>query len=65
MVQAGLGITILPGATPEIRAERELIGRPIDDARFIRAVLLIKKRGRTLPSATLSFADTLKSALER
>ncbi|HVW52391.1 MAG TPA: LysR family transcriptional regulator [Trinickia sp.] len=64
MVQAGLGITILPGATPEIRAERELIGRPIDDARFVRAVLLIKKRGRTLPPATLAFADTLKGALE-
>lgn len=64
MVQAGLGITILPGATPEIRAQRELIGRPIDDARFVRAVLLIKKRGRTLPPATLAFADTLKGALE-
>lgn len=63
MVRAGLGITILPGSAPEIRAERELIGRPIDDRRFVRPVALIKKRERTLPPVALSFADALKAAL--
>ncbi|HEY3538985.1 MAG: LysR family transcriptional regulator [Trinickia sp.] len=63
MVRAGLGITILPGSAPEIRAERELVGRPIDDRRFVRPIALIKKRARTLPPVALSFADALKAAL--
>ena len=64
MVRAGLGITILPGSAPEIRAERTLVGRPIDDPRFVRPVLLIKKRDRTLPPVTLAFAEVLKAAFE-
>jgi len=63
MVRAGLGITILPGSAPEIRAERELVGRPIDDRRFVRPIALIKKRARTLPPVALSFAEALKAAL--
>jgi len=63
MVRAGLGITILPGSAPEIGIDRELIGRPIDDQRFVRPITLIKKRERTLPPVTLSFADALKAAL--
>lgn len=62
MVRAGLGITILPGSAPEIRAERELVGRPIDDRRFIRPIALIKKRARTLPPVALAFAEALKGA---
>lgn len=63
MVRAGLGITILPGSAPEIRAEPELIGRPIDDRRFVRPIALIKKRARTLPPVALSFAEALRAAL--
>lgn len=62
MVRAGLGITILPGSAPEIRAERELVGRPIDDRRFVRPIALIKKRARTLPPVALAFAEALKGA---
>lgn len=64
MVRAGLGITILPESAPEIGVDRELIGRAIDDPRFVRPIALIKKRERTLPPVTLSFADALKAALE-
>jgi len=63
MVRAGLGITILPGSAPEIRAERELVGRPIDDRRFVRPIALIKKRARTLPPVALAFAEALKGVL--
>ncbi len=63
MVRAGLGITILPGSAPEIRAERALVGKPIDDRRFVRPIALIKKRARTLPPVALSFAEVLKAAL--
>lgn len=63
MVRAGLGVTILPGSAPEIRAERELVGRPIDDPRFVRPIALIKKRDRTLPPVALAFTEMLKTAL--
>lgn len=63
MVRAGLGVTILPGSAPEIRAERELVGRPIDDPRFVRPIALIKKRDRTLPPVALAFAEVLEAAL--
>jgi DNA-binding transcriptional LysR family regulator len=59
MVRGGLGVTILPGSAREIRAEPDLIARPIDDPRFVRPVALVKKRGRTLPPATDAFVETL------
>ena len=38
-VRTGVGITILPASAPEIRAERELVGRPIDARRFVRSIV--------------------------
>jgi DNA-binding transcriptional LysR family regulator len=64
MVRAGLGITILPASARELRAEAALHSRPIDDSTFARPITLIKKAGRTLPPATLSFLDELRPALQ-
>lgn len=64
MVRAGLGLTILPGSAREIRAEPELRSRPIEDARFVRPVSLVKKRGRSLPAASAAFLAAFKAALE-
>jgi len=50
MARAGLGVTILPASAREVRAEPELVVRPIDDPAFTRPVALIKKRGRTFLS---------------
>jgi|SRR5579862_1635818 len=55
MVRAGLGVTILPALAREIRAERGLVSRPIDDPAFARKVSIIKKRNRTLPPAAEAF----------
>jgi DNA-binding transcriptional LysR family regulator len=64
MVRAGLGVAILPGSAMEVRAERALNSRPVDDPRFTREVSLIKKADRTLPPAAESFARRLVEALQ-
>jgi DNA-binding transcriptional LysR family regulator len=63
MVRAGLGLTILPGAAREIRAEPSLASRLIDDPGFSRAVSIIKRTGRTLPPLSESFLRHLAKAL--
>jgi DNA-binding transcriptional LysR family regulator len=59
MVRAGLGVTILPASAREVRAEPELVVRPVDDPAFTRPIALIKKRGRTLPPVTETFVAVL------
>lgn len=63
MVRAGLGLTILPGAAREIRAEPLLRSRPIDDPLFERPVCLIKKAGRTMPPAAEAFCRMVADRL--
>ena len=63
MVRAGLGVTILPGSAREIRAERGLKSRPIDDPAFVRAVSIVRKRNRTLPPAALTFLPVCIAAM--
>jgi DNA-binding transcriptional LysR family regulator len=65
MVRARLGVTILPASAREIRAERSLIARPIDDERFLRPIMLVKKRGRGLPRAAEAFAEIVVDALKQ
>lgn len=61
MVRAGLGITILPSLTREVRAEPSLSTRPINDPNFARPIALIKRAGRTLPPVSEAFAKLLAS----
>jgi DNA-binding transcriptional LysR family regulator len=63
MVKAGLGVTVLPASAKEIRAEPALKSRPIDDPAFKRSVLVIKKRGRTLPPAARLFLEEILAAI--
>ncbi|MEX3959922.1 LysR family transcriptional regulator [Trinickia sp. EG282A] len=65
MVRARLGVTILPASAREIRAERSLVARPIDDERFLRPIMLVKKRGRGLPRAAEAFAEIVVDALKQ
>ncbi|CAE6798185.1 LysR family transcriptional regulator [Paraburkholderia nemoris] len=65
MARAGLGVTILPASAREVRAEPELIVRPIDDPAFTRPIALIKKRGKTLPPVTETFVAVLIDKLGR
>jgi DNA-binding transcriptional LysR family regulator len=64
MVRAGIGLTILPGSAREIRAERDVRSRPIDDAGFVRPISVIKHAGRTLPPLSEAFAKHLISKLQ-
>ncbi|MCC8392788.1 LysR family transcriptional regulator [Paraburkholderia sp. MMS20-SJTR3] len=59
MARAGLGVTILPASAREVRAEPELVARPIDEPAFTRHIALIRKRGRTLPPVTETFVGML------
>jgi DNA-binding transcriptional LysR family regulator len=63
MVRAGLGVTILPASAREIRAERGLKAKPIDETTFSRQVSLIKKKGRSLPPATAAFVELCVKAM--
>ncbi len=63
MVRAGLGLTILPASAREIRAEADLQSRPIDDPQFERPVCLIKKAGRTMPTAAEAFCGVLSDLI--
>jgi DNA-binding transcriptional LysR family regulator len=64
MVRAGLGIAILPGSAREIRAERDVRSRAIDDPAFVRPVSIIKHAGRTLPPLSDAFAKHLIGELK-
>ena len=55
MVQAGLGITILPVSAREIRSDPTLRFRPIEGTEFVRRISLIKKCGRTLSPLSAAF----------
>ena len=59
MVRAGLGLAVLPGSAREIKAEREVRSRAIDDSAFARRVSVIKRAGRTLPPLSDAFAKHL------
>jgi len=63
MVRAGLGLTILPGSAREIKAERSLQSKPIDDPAFTRPVSIIKRAGRTLPPLSQAFLEYLSRRL--
>jgi DNA-binding transcriptional LysR family regulator len=63
MVRAGLGLAILPGSAREIRAERDVRSRPIDDAAFARHLSVIKHAGRTLPPLSEAFVTHLIAQL--
>lgn len=65
MVRAGLGMTILPSNARELRAERGLKSRPIDDPAFVRRVSLVKKRNRTLPPAAEAFLAVCLASISR
>lgn len=65
MVRGGLGVTILPASAREMRAEADLVARPVDDPRFVRPIALVKKRGRTLPPVTETFVERLVQRMKQ
>jgi DNA-binding transcriptional LysR family regulator len=64
MVRAGLGLSILPASAREVRAERGLRMRAIDEQSFVRPIVIVKKKGRTLPPATELFLGACVAAMQ-
>lgn len=64
MVRAGMGVAILPETAMEIGALSMLRSALIDDPRMARSISVIKRRGRTLPPASLAFLDHLGAAFD-
>jgi len=52
LVQAGLGITILPSSAVELKTQADVRSRPIDIPGFAREIALVRRKGSALhPSA--------------
>jgi DNA-binding transcriptional LysR family regulator len=60
MVQAGLGIAILPSSAKEIDAYPMIRSRRIEAAGFERRISVVKKGGRTLPPLSALFVGHLR-----
>ena len=60
MVEAGLGITILPSSVLRMSRSRELVSRPIRDPGIGREVGLIQMRGRSLSKAAEAFQRAIR-----
>ena len=60
MVQARLGVAILPSAAIEAKPQGRLKSRPIDGRLFSRPIFIVRKVGRSLPPASEAFLDTLR-----
>lgn len=63
MVRAGLGLAILPETAREVGSEPAVASRFIDDPGFVRPIILVGKRGRTLPPASAAFARHLSGLM--
>jgi DNA-binding transcriptional LysR family regulator len=59
MVQARLGVAILPSAAIESKPQGRLKSRPIEGRHFSRPIVTVRKLGRSLPPASQSFLDAL------
>jgi DNA-binding transcriptional LysR family regulator len=65
MVRAGLGFSVLPSSAREVKLERGLRARPIEDPAFSRPASIIKKKGRTLPPASAAFLERCLAELPK
>jgi DNA-binding transcriptional LysR family regulator len=62
MVQAGLGVALLPSSAIEARPNERVASRPIDARAFIRRIWVVRLSGRSLPPAAEVFLEQLAAA---
>jgi DNA-binding transcriptional LysR family regulator len=60
MVDAGLGVTILPASVLRMDRSRNLVSRPIQNPRIDREVGIIQMRGRSLSPAADAFSRAIR-----
>ena len=59
LVQAGLGITILPSTAVELKTQADVRSRPIDVPGFAREIALVRRKGSTLHPSAEAFIEKL------
>jgi DNA-binding transcriptional LysR family regulator len=64
LVEAGLGIAILPSTSVEIRSPT-IEKRPVDNGAFVRKLGLVRRGSAILPRLSQAFADTVIARLGR
>jgi DNA-binding transcriptional LysR family regulator len=62
LVQAGLGITILPSSAVELKTQADVRSRPIDVPGFAREIALVRRKGSTLHPSAEAFIEKLAAA---
>ncbi|MBW8837207.1 MAG: LysR family transcriptional regulator, partial [Burkholderia sp.] len=62
LVQAGMGIAILPSTAIEVRSAG-ILARRIDDSGFVRKLALVKRKSATLSKVVQQFADSVVATL--
>jgi len=64
LVQAGLGITILPSTAVELKTQSDVSSRPIDVPGFAREIVLLRRKGSALHASAESFIQQLTAAAQ-
>jgi DNA-binding transcriptional LysR family regulator len=59
MVRARLGVALLPSVAVEAKASGQLRSRPVAGRNFSRPIIVVRKKGRTLPPASAAFLAML------
>ena len=62
LVQAGMGIAILPSTAVEVRSAG-ILARRIDDSGFVRKLALVKRKSATLSKVVQQFVDSIAATL--
>jgi DNA-binding transcriptional LysR family regulator len=64
LVQAGLGITILPSTAVELKTQSDVSSRPIDVPGFAREIVLLRRKGSALHPSAESFIQQLTATAQ-
>jgi DNA-binding transcriptional LysR family regulator len=64
LVQAGLGIAILPSTAVEVRTQADVRAQPICEPGFSREIALVRRKGSTLHPSAEIFIERLISAVQ-
>jgi DNA-binding transcriptional LysR family regulator len=59
LVQAGLGITILPATAVELKTQPDVRSHPIDEPGFAREIALVRRKGSALHPSAEAFIEKL------
>lgn len=62
LVQAGLGVAILPAHIVELKTQPGIRSRPIAETGFSREIGLVRRKGSALPPSTEAFIEQLRAA---